>query len=245
MPFANFSLCSSELFYFKHAALFSFKISSRNPLNLVIYSSLCRHNFLYSPETLPSTVQLLRRSGFIIMNVYIPSLLLLVISYLTLYFTPTNFQVRVLASLTSLLVMATLFTQVRKIMQQHLTPLWWSFTQGQPMLTRLPPVSGLQYIKSQVFLKSLYCVTIEKKKKRITNVCLAENSNINIIALSVKMLILQETTPQLPRKMWLWGSQTCLQIHAFYEAPKPNFRLSLCIGRLVCLSYCFLLNIKT
>ncbi|KAG0726719.1 Gamma-aminobutyric acid receptor subunit rho-3 [Chionoecetes opilio] len=56
-------------------------------------------------------LQLLRRSGFIIMNVYIPSLLLLVISYLTLYFTPTNFQVRVLASLTSLLVMATLFTQ--------------------------------------------------------------------------------------------------------------------------------------
>ncbi|KAK4301078.1 hypothetical protein Pmani_026748 [Petrolisthes manimaculis] len=56
-------------------------------------------------------LQLLRRSGFIIMNVYIPSLLLLVISYLTLYFTPTNFQVRVLASLTSLLVMATLYTQ--------------------------------------------------------------------------------------------------------------------------------------
>ncbi|KAG7175156.1 Glycine receptor subunit beta-like 2 [Homarus americanus] len=54
---------------------------------------------------------LLRRSGFIIMNVFIPSLLLLVISYLTLYFTPFNFQVRVLASLTSLLVMATLFTQ--------------------------------------------------------------------------------------------------------------------------------------
>ncbi|XP_071540687.1 uncharacterized protein [Panulirus ornatus] len=56
-------------------------------------------------------LQLLRRSGFIIMNVYIPSLLLLVISYLTLYFTPFNFQVRVLASLTSLLVMATLYTQ--------------------------------------------------------------------------------------------------------------------------------------
>lgn len=155
MPFASLSLCSSELFYFKHAALLSFKISSRNPLNFVIYSFLCSHNSLYSPEILPSTVQLLRRSGFIIMNVYIPSLLLLVISYLTLYFTPTNFQVRVLASLTSLLVMATLFTQVRKIMQQHLTPLWWSFTQGQPMLTRFSPVSGLQDIKSQVFLKSL------------------------------------------------------------------------------------------
>ncbi|KAK8744854.1 hypothetical protein OTU49_000653 [Cherax quadricarinatus] len=55
--------------------------------------------------------QLLRRSGFIIMNVYIPSLCLLVISYLTLYFTPSNFQVRILASLTSLLVVATLYTQ--------------------------------------------------------------------------------------------------------------------------------------
>ncbi|XP_042210813.1 gamma-aminobutyric acid receptor subunit delta-like [Homarus americanus] len=56
-------------------------------------------------------LKLLRRSGFIIMNVYIPSLCLLVISYLTLYFTPTNFQVRILASLTSLLVVATLYTQ--------------------------------------------------------------------------------------------------------------------------------------
>ncbi|XP_037783103.1 uncharacterized protein LOC119579386 [Penaeus monodon] len=56
-------------------------------------------------------VELLRRSGFIIMNVYIPSLCLLVISYLTLYFSANIFQVRVLASLTSLLVMATLFTQ--------------------------------------------------------------------------------------------------------------------------------------
>ncbi|XP_071540676.1 uncharacterized protein [Panulirus ornatus] len=56
-------------------------------------------------------LQLLRRSGFIIMNVYIPSLLLLVISYLTLYFSPSNFQVRILASLTSLLVVATLYTQ--------------------------------------------------------------------------------------------------------------------------------------
>ncbi|XP_069159991.1 LOW QUALITY PROTEIN: uncharacterized protein [Procambarus clarkii] len=56
-------------------------------------------------------LQLLRRSGFIIMNVYIPSLCLLIISYLTLYFTPTNFQVRILASLTSLLVVATLYTQ--------------------------------------------------------------------------------------------------------------------------------------
>ncbi|KAA0183335.1 hypothetical protein HAZT_HAZT004416 [Hyalella azteca] len=49
--------------------------------------------------------------GFILMNIYIPSLCLLVISYLTLYFKPAIFQVRVLGSLTTLLVMATLFTQ--------------------------------------------------------------------------------------------------------------------------------------
>uniref|UniRef100_A0A6A7G781 Glycine receptor subunit beta-like n=1 Tax=Hirondellea gigas TaxID=1518452 RepID=A0A6A7G781_9CRUS len=56
-------------------------------------------------------VELVRRAGFILMNVYIPSMCLLVISYLTLYFKPAIFQVRMLGTLTTLLVMATLFTQ--------------------------------------------------------------------------------------------------------------------------------------
>jgi len=60
----------------------------------------------------PLAVELTRRAGFILMNVYIPSMCLLVISYLTLYFKPAIFQVRMLGSLTTLLVMATLFTQV-------------------------------------------------------------------------------------------------------------------------------------
>ncbi|XP_063586487.1 glycine receptor subunit alpha-2-like [Penaeus indicus] len=45
------------------------------------------------------------------MNVYIPSTLLLIVSYVTLYFRVGIFQARVLGSLTAMLVMATLFTQ--------------------------------------------------------------------------------------------------------------------------------------
>ncbi|XP_042877001.1 uncharacterized protein LOC122256409 [Penaeus japonicus] len=56
-------------------------------------------------------ISLVRRAGYILMNVYIPSMLLLVVSYVTLYFRVGIFQARVLGSLTALLVMATLFTQ--------------------------------------------------------------------------------------------------------------------------------------
>ncbi|XP_037783903.1 uncharacterized protein LOC119580071 [Penaeus monodon] len=56
-------------------------------------------------------ISLVRRAGHILMNVYIPSMLLLVVSYVTLYFRVGIFQARVLGTLTALLVMATLFTQ--------------------------------------------------------------------------------------------------------------------------------------
>ena len=57
-------------------------------------------------------IELIRRYGYAMLNIYIPSLTLLVISYVTLYFRPSIFEVRVMTALTSLLVLATLFTQV-------------------------------------------------------------------------------------------------------------------------------------
>ncbi|XP_071530537.1 uncharacterized protein [Panulirus ornatus] len=57
-------------------------------------------------------IPLQRRSGYAILNIYIPSLILLVISYVSLFFRPHIFEVRVMTTLTSLLVMATLFAQV-------------------------------------------------------------------------------------------------------------------------------------
>lgn len=57
-------------------------------------------------------IPLMRRAGYAILNIYTPSLILLVISYVSLFFRPHIFEVRVMTTLTSLLVMATLFTQV-------------------------------------------------------------------------------------------------------------------------------------
>lgn len=57
-------------------------------------------------------IPLERRSGYAILNIYTPSLILLVISYVSLFFRPHIFEVRVMTTLTALLVMATLFTQV-------------------------------------------------------------------------------------------------------------------------------------
>nr|XP_027216882.1 acetylcholine-gated chloride channel subunit acc-1-like [Penaeus vannamei] len=49
--------------------------------------------------------------GYYVGNTFVPSLLLTVIAYLTLYFGFSDFQDRVMVSLTSLLVLATFFTQ--------------------------------------------------------------------------------------------------------------------------------------
>lgn len=57
-------------------------------------------------------IPLQRRAGYAILNIYTPSLILLIISYVSLFFRPHIFEVRVMTTLTALLVMATLFTQV-------------------------------------------------------------------------------------------------------------------------------------
>ena len=65
-------------------------------------------------------VELKRRSGYAVLTIYVPSLILLVISYVTLYFTPQIFEVRVMGALTALLVVATIFTQVSLLCETKL-----------------------------------------------------------------------------------------------------------------------------
>ncbi|KAK7084745.1 hypothetical protein SK128_000419 [Halocaridina rubra] len=57
-------------------------------------------------------VMLIRRYGYAILNIYIPSLTLIIISYITLFFRSFIFDTRIMTALTALLVLATLFTQV-------------------------------------------------------------------------------------------------------------------------------------
>lgn len=58
-------------------------------------------------------IPLTRLYGNSILTIYIPSLILMIISYLTLFFRTSIFDVRVMVALTALLVLATLFAQVR------------------------------------------------------------------------------------------------------------------------------------
>ncbi|XP_047478007.1 glycine receptor subunit beta-like [Penaeus chinensis] len=64
--------------------------------------------------TLKVELELIRRSGYAILNIYTPSLTLLVISYVTLFFRADMFEVRVMSALTALLVLATIFTQYER-----------------------------------------------------------------------------------------------------------------------------------
>ena len=57
-------------------------------------------------------VRFLRRSGFYLLTLYIPTVLLTIIAYATLFFNPIDFNSRIVVALTSLLVLSSLFTQV-------------------------------------------------------------------------------------------------------------------------------------
>ncbi|XP_064089932.1 uncharacterized protein LOC135203933 [Macrobrachium nipponense] len=57
-------------------------------------------------------VPLIRLYGYAILNIYVPTVVLLVVSYLTLFFRASIFDVRMMGSLTVQLVIATLFSQV-------------------------------------------------------------------------------------------------------------------------------------
>ncbi|XP_076056292.1 uncharacterized protein LOC143034241 [Oratosquilla oratoria] len=52
-----------------------------------------------------------RRYGYYVLTLYIPTTLLIIISYCTFYFKLTNFQARIIVAITTLLVLSSLFTQ--------------------------------------------------------------------------------------------------------------------------------------
>lgn len=56
-------------------------------------------------------VVLQRRVGYPIISIYVPTVILLILAYLSLVFRRDNFETRVMSSLTVLLVLAALFTQ--------------------------------------------------------------------------------------------------------------------------------------
>lgn len=57
-------------------------------------------------------IVLTNQYGYFITGAYVPTMLLVVISYLTFYFDLHDFTDRIMVSLTSLLVLAALFSQV-------------------------------------------------------------------------------------------------------------------------------------
>ena len=67
------------------------------------------------------SVRFVRRSGFYLLTLYIPSVLLVSISYFSLYFNPIDFNSRINVTLTSLLVLASLYTQVKSCQQKSWT----------------------------------------------------------------------------------------------------------------------------
>lgn len=59
-------------------------------------------------------VPLTRRYGYAVLNIYLPTLVLLIVSYVTLFIRPAVFDVRMMSALTVQLVIATLFSQVSR-----------------------------------------------------------------------------------------------------------------------------------
>lgn len=57
-------------------------------------------------------VRFVRRYGFYLLTLYVPTILLMVIAYATFFFNIDDFNSRIVVALTALLVLSSLFTQV-------------------------------------------------------------------------------------------------------------------------------------
>ncbi|XP_063869703.1 uncharacterized protein LOC135105499 [Scylla paramamosain] len=79
-------------------------------------------------------IPMTRLYGNSILTIYIPSLILMIISYLTLFFRTAIFDVRVMVALTALLVLATLFAQASSSLPQtsyfKMVDIWLLFCVG-------------------------------------------------------------------------------------------------------------------
>ncbi|XP_042227423.1 uncharacterized protein LOC121869925 [Homarus americanus] len=84
-------------------------------------------------------IPLTRRYGYAILNIYIPTLVLLVVSYVTLFFRPAIFDTRMMSALTVQLVIATLFSQVSASLPKtsyfKMVDVWLIFCIGLTFLT--------------------------------------------------------------------------------------------------------------
>ncbi|MPC26187.1 Glutamate-gated chloride channel [Portunus trituberculatus] len=84
-------------------------------------------------------VPLTRRYGYAVLNIYLPTLVLLIVSYVTLFIRPAVFDVRMMSALTVQLVIATLFSQVSASLPKtsyfKMVDVWLIFCIGITFLT--------------------------------------------------------------------------------------------------------------
>ncbi|XP_045127382.1 glycine receptor subunit alpha-4-like [Portunus trituberculatus] len=84
-------------------------------------------------------VPLKRLASYAVLNIYMPTLVLLVVDYFTLFFRPSIFDVRMMAALTVQLVIATLFSQVSASLPKtsyfKMVDVWLIFCIGITFLT--------------------------------------------------------------------------------------------------------------
>ncbi|XP_045582905.2 uncharacterized protein [Procambarus clarkii] len=100
--FLNFEETNSSAAYYGSAVLLEYQVQQPK----LVYE----HSGEFSVMKVRLWLQ--RRSGYAILNIYMPSIIILAICYLTLFLRPHALDVRLMTTLTSLLVLATLFTQV-------------------------------------------------------------------------------------------------------------------------------------
>ncbi|XP_047737304.1 gamma-aminobutyric acid receptor subunit beta-like, partial [Hyalella azteca] len=80
--------------------------------NVTASMELVTDNTKEKVQVIKVTVVLKNRYVFFLLNIYLPSLILLFIGYLSLFFPLRDFNERIMVTLTALLVETTFFTQV-------------------------------------------------------------------------------------------------------------------------------------
>ncbi|KAK4310013.1 hypothetical protein Pmani_018391 [Petrolisthes manimaculis] len=127
----------------------------------------------YEPGEARIRVPMTRLFGNSILTIYIPSLILTIISYLTFFFRTSIFDVRVMVALTSLLVLATLFAQASSSLPKtsyfKMVDIWLLFCVGITFLviifhvlidnrfvTEMSNTKGQQHQQQQTKVKAFH-----------------------------------------------------------------------------------------
>ncbi|KAK4320578.1 hypothetical protein Pmani_008582 [Petrolisthes manimaculis] len=166
-------------------------------------------------STVVVEVRFARRYGFYLLTLYIPTTLLILISYATLFFNPDDFNSRIVVALTSLLVLSQLYTQTSNSLPKtsyfKLVDVWLFFSivmifivvmlQTLIDLSQQPILKDSKILRFTNRLAEIFCRTNSRKSSSISQLHTSD-SRSNGIHIHVRSQVEADVTKHTSVEGW-------------------------------------------